>query len=170
MFEIAHKNATIEYILLCISHPMRSGEKLMQSRYHLLLWILLTMLLMSCSTQSPPRVATPSPTTPNDTDTLSANTPLINRYYQDLKEQKPEMAYTYVSSDVRRKGQKVTKAGFVQMARNADQEFGPIQSFSSELYGNDPSRVTMTITRTNNPRYHCHLQIKSGKIIFFDTL
>lgn len=129
------------------------------------------------STSATPTITQPTPTVAPPTPTAIANqtgvapTAVAQAYYQALKNKDYNKAYTYLSTDAATtQGQKLGQAAFVALAQSRDQEWGPIQSYDSQLDTSDPTMVIMTVSRTQNQRYHSHLQIKKGKIVSLDNI
>ena len=88
-------------------------------------------------------------------------TVVADEYYTALKNQDYAKAYTYwdTNSVTSVQGQQVTEQTFAALAQAVDTTKGSITSFSAVPDSNDPSLVTVTVTR-GSTTYDVQLQLR----------
>jgi hypothetical protein len=81
-------------------------------------------------------------------------------YYTAIKNQDYSQAYTYwdTSGTTSLQGQQATQDAFILVAQAVDTAKGPVTNFSVQPNTNDPSLVTVTVTR-NGSSYVVQLQL-----------
>jgi type V secretory pathway adhesin AidA len=147
---------------------------------------LLAVLLVACSGQgvtSTSQAQTPSPTAtataPTPTPTLTpvavSSIPTATSYYQAVKAQNYERAYTYLDSNATTTdGKKLTKSVFLQLAQLEESNYGPINNIDLFSGSTDGTQIIATIDRNGGMRYHSHLTMKKEgslwKIISLDRV
>ena len=90
---------------------------------------------------------------------VAGPTVAATEYYQAIKNQNYNTAYTYWdTSNVAVQGQQLSQQAFVSAAQLIDTTKGPVSSFSVTPNSNDPSQVTVTVTR-NGTTYDVLLQL-----------
>ena len=111
--------------------------------------------------------------------TIAGPSVAVNSYYQNIKDQNYDQAYTYLDTSGTVQSQFVNASSFAQVAKAQDQVKGPVTAFSQTNISTDSTNgvntanVTMSVTR-NGSAYTVQLQLKEEngvwKIISFDTL
>ena len=111
--------------------------------------------------------------------TIAGPSVAANSYYQNIKDQNYDQAYTYLDTSGTVQSQFVNASSFAQVAKAQDQVKGPVTAFSQTNISTDSTNgvntasVTMSVTR-NGPAYAVQLQLKEEngvwKIISFDTI
>lgn len=88
-------------------------------------------------------------------------TVVADEYYTAIKAQDYAKAYSYWDTNgvTSVQGQQVTEQTFATLARAVDVAKGPVTSFSAQPNTNDPSLVTVTVTRNGTP-YAVQLQFQ----------
>ncbi len=89
------------------------------------------------------------------------STVVADEYYTAIKNQDYSQAYTYwdTSGVTSVQGQQVTEQTFTVLAEAVDKLKGPVTSFVAQPNTNDPSLVTVMVTRNGSP-YSVQLQFK----------
>lgn len=87
--------------------------------------------------------------------------PVVASYGLDFMRQDYTDAYTKLDSKATINGQQVNQQSFIALVSSADTHNGKVSGYSidSPLQGSDPSRVTITVHRSNQ-NYQIHLQLK----------
>jgi hypothetical protein len=82
-------------------------------------------------------------------------------YYTAIKNQDYSQAYTYwdTSSTTSLQGQEATQDAFTLFAQAVDTQKGPVTNFTVQPNSNDPSLVTVTVTR-GSTTYDVQLQLR----------
>ena len=88
-------------------------------------------------------------------------TVVADEYYTALKNRDYPKAYTYwdSSGNTTVQGKQATEEEFAILAQTVDTVKGPVTSFSAAPDSNDPSLVTVTVTRNGTP-YDVQLQFQ----------
>lgn len=126
---------------------------------------------MPSPTASPTTTPTVTPT-PSPTSTPGTITSVVTAYYQAIEAQNYALAYTYLDTNATTTdGQKLTLNTFMQLAQTGDNSYGPVVSFSFEVY---PPLVVMSLARKSLSAYHAHLTMKqegnTWKIMTIDRI
>lgn len=91
----------------------------------------------------------------------AGSTITATEYYTAIKNQDYSQAYTYwdTSNDTSLQGQQATQDAFTLVAQAVDAAKGPVTNFSVQPNTNDPSMITVSVTRNGTP-YNVQLQLK----------
>lgn len=100
---------------------------------------------------------------------------VATEYYTAIKNQNYSQAYTYLdTSSVTVQGQQASEALFTTAAQAVDQQRGTVSNFSIVPNTNDPSTVSVTVTRARSSPYVVNLRLKqegnNWKIISADGI
>ena len=111
--------------------------------------------------------------------TIAGPSVAVNSYYQNIKDQNYDQAYTYLDTSGTVQSQFVNASSFAQVAKAQDQVKGPVTAFSQTNISTDSTNgvntasVTMSVTRSG-AAYAVQLQLKEEngvwKITSFDTI
>ena len=112
-------------------------------------------------------------------NTIAGPSVAANSYYQNIKDQNYDQAYTYLDTSGTVQSQFVNASSFAQVAKAQDQVKGPVTAFSQTNISTDSTNgvntasVTMSVTRSG-AAYAVQLQLKEEngvwKITSFDTI
>lgn len=83
------------------------------------------------------------------------------QYYEALKEQKYDLAYSYVDANASIQGQHVSLATFTRLAQTADATRGKVAEYTPDTFteSGNSATVTMQVTR-NKQTYPVRLRLK----------
>jgi hypothetical protein len=99
--------------------------------------------------------------------------PIPARYYLAIIDQDYAQAYSYVDSNATINGQQVDQQAFTNLATAADHQNGRVTGFDLKGDENDPSHMTVTVSR-GTQSYDVHLLLKqengAWKIISADGI
>ena len=111
--------------------------------------------------------------------TIAGPSVAVNAYYQNIKDQNYDQAYTYLDTSGTIQGQIVSPTVFAQVAQAQDKVKGPVTAYSQTNISTDSTNgvntasVTMSVTRSG-AAYAVQLQLKEEngvwKITSFDTI
>lgn len=91
---------------------------------------------------------------------VAGPTVAATEYYQAIKTQDYNTAYSYWdTTNATVQGRQLSQQAFVTLAQLADTTEGPVKNFSIQPDTNNPSLVTVTVTRNGAP-YNVQLQLQ----------
>ncbi|WP_149399590.1 hypothetical protein [Dictyobacter arantiisoli] len=101
--------------------------------------------------------------------------PAVAGFYQAIKARNYTLAYSYLTDNATtEKGQRLTKDVFIQMAKAADGDNGPVTDVLINPGSTDSTSMVTTIDRSTHLHYHSHLTLKKDgklwKIVFLDRI
>ena len=112
--------------------------------------------------------------------TIAGPSVAVTAYYQNIKDQNYDQAYTYLDTSGTVQSQIVNASTFTQLAQSQDQVKGKVTAFSQTNISTDSTNgvntanVTMSVTRNGSGAYTVQLQLKeengAWKITSFDNI